>query len=133
MGWRDKERGDRERERYNRSRDCRKINYSRVERHDHYRRENRSGFFGNHDRRDRYGDYRIRARSRSRSPIRHYRGRSLSPRRERDDYRGGGRDVGFNGYHSGRHRSRERGDYRSLERGWSSEKEYHNRDFRGYK
>jgi len=138
--WRDRERSDRDRERGYRGRDYVKGGYRRGERYDHFRREHRddhrSGFCGARDRsppRDRYDDYRFRGRSRSRSPIHHYRSRSPSPRRERDDYRSGGRDVGFDGYRSGRGRSRERGDYRNIDRGWSSEREYQHGDFRGYK
>jgi len=135
--WRERERSDRG----YRGRDYSRGGYRRSERNDYFRRdrgdEYRASFYESRDRsppRDRYDDYRSRGRSRSRSPIHHYRSRSPSPRRERDAYRGGGRGVGFGEYRVGRGRSRERGDrgdYRNIDRGWSSEREYHHGDIRG--
>eukprot|EP00559_Dactyliosolen_fragilissimus_P006230 CAMPEP_0184871380 /NCGR_PEP_ID=MMETSP0580-20130426/40687_1 /TAXON_ID=1118495 /ORGANISM="Dactyliosolen fragilissimus" /LENGTH=384 /DNA_ID=CAMNT_0027374033 /DNA_START=925 /DNA_END=2079 /DNA_ORIENTATION=+ len=148
---RDRGRGDRDRDHrgyrgrdyrggYRRDDDYRR----RDDRYDDMRRDRyddyRGGFRGGRDRsppRDRYDDYRGRRRSRSRSPIYRYRSRTPSPRRDRDDYRGS-RGGGYDDYRAaGSGRSNERGvernEYRDLERGLSTERDYRSGDVRGYK
>jgi len=83
--------------------------------------------------RDRPDSYRSRGgRSRSRSPVYRYRSRSPSPKRDRGEYRNGGRGAGYDENRRSPERS-DRAEYRDAGRGRSSDKDYRSSDARGYK